>query len=358
MPMKLLTSPIELRCTPVRVEGAVAVLGGSFDQLGLIRTIRQKGLRALVFDSNPQAVGCREADEHAPVSSRKVDDIVGFCRQYCKRQPLVGITTAGSDIPHILAAVGAAIDLPAVSLETGRLATHKYLMKERFREAGIPIPWFAYASSAAELRRMARDRDYQIIMKPVDASGSWGVFHPRPIDDLDLLFHQTASVGSVGKVMVEEYLAGPQVSTESIVLEDRSFTPACALRNYDERERFRPQIMQNGSDQPGDFTPEQVEACADLTVRAARALGILRGVVKGDLVIHPTRGPMVIEIAARVSAGHFADSQIPLATGVNVMDAVVDIATGCDPDVTSLTPDRHRAASSRFFFPRPGTLRD
>ncbi len=353
--MKTLTPPIPLRTTPARVDGTVVVLGGSIDQLGMIRTIRQKGLRALVLDSNPQALGRQEADDFAPVSSRDVPAIVEFCRHY-HRDRIVGVTTAGSDIPHIMAGVGSALDLPAVSPETGRLGTHKYLMKERFAECGVPIPWFGYVSSATDLQRLAEERDYQIIMKPVDASGSFGVFHPRPEDDLALLFERTAGVGKVGRVMVEEYITGPQISTETILVDERSYTPTCARRNYDQRDWFRPQIMENGAEQPGGFTPEQVAACAELATRAGRALGITRGIAKGDLVIHPERGPMVIEIAARISAGSFADGTIPVATGVNILDAVVDLATGCDPDVNSLTPDRQRAAALRFFFPAPGSL--
>ncbi len=351
----MLTPPIPLRTTPARVDGTVVVLGGSIDQLGMIRTIRQKGLRALVLDSNPQALGRQEADDFAPVSCRDVPAIVEFCRHY-HRDRIVGVTTAGSDIPHIMAGVGSALDLPAVSPETGRLGTHKYLMKERFAECGVPIPWFGYVSSATELQQLAEERDYQIIMKPVDASGSFGVFHPRPEDDLALLFERTAGVGKVGRVMVEEYIEGPQISTETILLDDQDFTPTCARRNYDEREHFRPQIMQNGSEQPGGFTPDEVAACEALTAQAGRALGITRGVAKGDLVIHPERGPMVIEIAARISAGHFADGIIPIATGVNILDAVVDIAVGCAPDVKSLIPNRQRAAAVRFFFPAPGLL--
>ena len=350
------TTRIPLRCTPARVEGTVAVLGASMDQLSVIKTIRAKGLRALAFDSDPNSIAATEADDFVTISNRDIDAVVEYCRSYSTKHPVIGVTTIGSDIPHIVAAIATKLDLPSVSIDTGRKATHKFLMKERFRECGIPIPWFRYASSAIELRKLAEENDYRIIMKPVDAAGSYGVFHPRPQDDLDELFEKTSAVGKVGRVMVEEYLEGVQVSTESIIVDDTGYTPGMARRNYDERELFRPQIMQNGSDQPGDFTKEEIEACGELTIRAGRALGITRGVAKGDLVIHPERGPMVIEIAARLSSGHFADGLVPIASGVNLIDAVVDIAVGCDPDPSVFVPDRNKAASTRFFFPKPGRL--
>ena len=352
----LFTPPIPLRCRPAQVEGTVVVLGASMDQRPLIRTIRAKGLRALAIDSNPNSVAFPEADDFTTTSNRDVEAVVKYCQSYSRKYPIVGVTTMGSDIPHIVAAIAKALDLPSIPVETGQIATHKFRMKERFSEHGIPIPWFRYVDSAGELRRLAVEHDYRIIMKPVDASGSFGVFHPRPEDDLDELFARTAAVGKVGRVMVEEYLEGIQVSTQSVIVGEQGYTPGVAYRNYDEREMFRPQIMQNGSDQPGGFTEEQIKACGELTVAAGRALGITHGVAKGDLVIHPERGPMVIEIAARLSAGHFADGMIPVATGVNPLDAVVEIAVGCDPDPATFEPDRNQAAMTRFFFPEPGRL--
>lgn len=353
----LLTDPIPLHCTPSRVEGTVVVLGASFEQLPLIRTIRGKGLRALALDHNPQAHAFADSDDHAFVSTRDVDAIVQFCRSYRKKHRIVGVTTMASDIPHILAAVGNALDLPAVSLETGKLATQKYLMKERFREAGVPVPWFRYVDNPRQLESVAKHRDYQIVMKPVDATGSWGVYKPRPTDDLDELFAKTASVGKVGRVMVEEYVPGVQVSTQSVLLEHTSYTPGVGYRNYEQLDTFLPRITQNGCEVPGMLTPEQIAACAELTVCAGRALGITRGDAKGDLVIHPDRGPMVIEIAARLSAGNFTDTLVPLATGVNVIDAAVNVAVGEDPDPAVLVPKNGKAAATRYFFPEPGTLK-
>ena len=75
------TPPLPLRTTHARVEGTVMVLGGSHDQCAMIRTIRQKGLRALVVDRDPKAVGFALADEHAVVSTRDVDALIALGRK-------------------------------------------------------------------------------------------------------------------------------------------------------------------------------------------------------------------------------------------------------------------------------------
>ncbi|MFC1705293.1 ATP-grasp domain-containing protein [Planctomycetota bacterium] len=310
------------------------------------------------MDANPTSYGFGIADAHAVVSTRDVEAVVAFCRGYARKFPVLGVTTMGSDIPDVLAKVCAALDVPAVSERSAALATHKYSMKNRLRECNVPVPWFRYVANVAELVGCARARDHQIVIKPVDSSGSRGVFFPRPEDDLEVLFSQSRAAARCGSVIVEEYVPGVQVSTESIIWDDRSWTTGMARRNYDMLECTRPWIVENGGEQPGLFSREAQERCAALTVRAARALGLQRGVVKGDLVLHPDRGPLVIEVALRLSGGHFADALVPIATGVNIIDAVVDIAVGDAPQDEAFEPTHERVGVLRYFFPKPGTLRE
>ena len=62
----------------------------------------------------------------------------------------------GSDIPDIVSQVSQYLGTPGPSHETARLATDKYLMKLRFKERGIPIPWFDMTPGFA-------DRNYELL---------------------------------------------------------------------------------------------------------------------------------------------------------------------------------------------------
>ena len=67
-----------------------------------------------------------------------------------------------------------------------------------------------------------------------------------------------------------------------------------------------------------------------------RALGIDNGAAKGDLKL-TSRGPMVGEIAARLSGGYMSGWTFPLASGVEVTAAGLRVAAGLDPG--DLSPD-------------------
>jgi len=206
-----------------------------------------------------------------------------------------------------------------------------------------------------ELARIAAERGPDLVLKPVDRSGSRGVFLLDEKSNLSELFACAQEFSYSGRVQVEEYLTGPQISTETILFEGRALTPGFADRNYDLLDRFRPQIMENGGWVPSLCSAEERARVEDVVVRASLALGIETGVTKGDVVL-TAEGPKVIEIAARLSGGDFCASLVPHGCGINYVRAAVRLALGEEPDFAELEPRFERAVANRYFFPEPGRL--
>ena len=155
--------------------------------------------------------------------------------------------------------------------------------------------------------------------------------------------------------MVEEYLDGLQISTESIMHKGKAYTPGFADRNYEMLEIYAPNIIENGGWVPSIVTLEQRTAVEILVEQAALALGVTEGVVKGDVVL-TDRGPVMIEMAARLSGGDFCESLIPIGCGVNIVEAAINVAIGHQPDLGKLRPQWNRGVVNRYFFPEPGRL--
>jgi len=79
-------------------------------------------------------------------------------------------------------------------------------------------------------------------------------------------------------------------------------------------------------------------------------LGISKGVAKGDVVISPSKGPMIIEMAARLSGGDFSESLVPLGSGVNYIESVIKIAMGAIPNWKKLKEKFYKSVANRYFF--------
>ena len=335
----------------------ILIVSGGAEALPGIRLAKRMGLHVVVSDGSPEAPGLAEADDRLIASTYDVLATVEAASEYSRAvRPLDGVICVAADVPVTVASVAEALGLPGISVESARLAADKMAMKQRFVERGIAVPWFQEIGGAAELRAAVADRGLPLVIKPVDSRGARGVLRLVAGVDLDWAFGHAREWSPTGRVMVEEYLTGPQLSTESLLLDGVGHTPGFTDRNYEYLDRFSPWIIENGGHQPSVLSDDAQKAVADLAVRAGLALGISTGIVKGDMVLTPS-GPKVIEVAARLSGGWFSTDQIPLATGVDLVGAAIRVALGDPVAAEYLAPAFHHGVAIRYFFPQPGRVR-
>jgi hypothetical protein len=109
---------------------------------------------------------------------------------------------------------------------------------------------------------------------------------------------------------------------------------------------------------PTRFPPEQQRALLDAFDRAVRSLGIAGehscGAAKGDIKLS-SRGPMIGEVAARLSGGYMSGWTYPYASGVEPIRAAIQMALGRRPE--GLSPSRSWTCAERAFISIPGRVR-
>ncbi len=321
-----------------------------------IARAKELGLEVVASDVRPEAPGLALADHAVVASVYDPEETLAAAQSFAARvRAPDGVLCVAADAPRTAARLCEAFDLPGVSVQTARLASDKLAMKERLAADGVPVPWFRSVSDARELAELADKEDLPLVVKPVDSRGARGVVRLTGAVDPAWAFATALTHSPSGRVMVEHFLDGPQVSTESLVLGDAVATPGFADRNYALLDRFAPFVLENGGELPS-LLPEDVRsATCDAVARATRSLGLSVGVAKGDVVVHRGR-PMIIELAARLSGGYLCSHHIPLSTGVDFIGAAIRQAVGQRVDASELAPRRTRGVAQRFVFPRPGRV--
>jgi hypothetical protein len=88
-------------------------------------------------------------------------------------------------------------------------------------------------------------------------------------------------------------------------------------------------------------------------IQGIRALGIDNGAAKGDIKL-TSRGPMIGEIAARLSGGYMSGWTYPYASGVNPVHGAICAALGREPE--GLAPVRDWTSAERAFISIPGIV--
>jgi biotin carboxylase len=339
------------------MQKTLILLGAGGECVHAILHAKKLGYRVLATDKNPQACGATVADEFLPLCAYTPEESVAGLLAWRERggDP-GGVLCVAVDAPTTVAAVGQALNLPAISVETAQLATDKLAMKDRFKARGIPIPWYAPARDSKDIREAAKDIGYPLVIKPVDSRGARGVLRLTPDVDVDWAFETAQKASPTGRVMLEQFLDGPQVSTEGLMVNGVAHIPGFSDRNYEFLERFAPHIIENGGDLPSLLPEKAQQEIRELTGRAALALGLTHGPVKGDMLWHDGKA-YVIEIAARHSGGYFVTHEIPWNTGIDLLGASIHMAMGKFPAPETLVPQSRREVCQRWIFAPAGRVR-
>jgi biotin carboxylase len=330
------------------------IVSGGVEAADAARRAKEMGLYVVVSDINPEAPGFAYADSCliADVYGPDMTAAAAF-RFHTKIRKIDGVICVAADAPLTVAAVNERLGLSGITRTTAELACDKLAMKRRFAEAGVPVPWFSDVATPHALQRIAIERGRDLVIKPVDSRGSRGVQRLARLQDLDKAFEFARSHSPTQRVMVEQYLEGPQISTESIVAGGRCHTPGFSDRNYEYLERYAPYFIENGGDLPSHLPTDIQEKVKEVVSRAAAALGVVDGTVKGDIVVH--KGEVyVIELAARLSGGFFCTREIPLNTGVDFVGNAIRVALG-EP-IEDLEPKYQKPVIQRYAFPKAGRV--
>jgi biotin carboxylase len=336
----------------------ILILGASSDQTFMIKTAKDMGLGTVVLDGNKNAPGLNIADIAEPLDFSQINKTIDFVSDLKQKHiNLCGVNTMGSDIPDIVSKISRYFKWIGPNEQTAQIATNKLKMKQHFIRGGIQVPLFKLVQNTTEITKIWNGwKSEKIIIKPTDRSGARGVSVVSQENDIKNAFNEAIINSNVKEVIIEEFVDGPQVSTESILYDGKSFTPGFADRVYNTTLSFYPHVIENGGWVPSNLPKEQIKKIKELVENASKYLGINKGTSKGDVVIHPKKGPMIIEIAARLSGGDFCESLVPLSSGVNYVQDALKISIGEPPNWESLLPKKDFVVANRYFFLPEGRL--
>jgi len=332
-------------------------ISGGTEAVPGIKLAKSMGLRVLVTDGNNKAPGFKYADDFAIISTYDIPKTVSFAIEYNRKiKKIDGVMTLASDVPLTVSSVANALKLPGNTIQSAKLASDKLLMKKKFFRDSIPIPIFAEIEDKDGIERFIGKHGYPVVIKPVDSRGARGVLRLTNGVDLSEALRISQTQSPSNTVIIEKFLDGPQISTESIIYNGSIYTPGLSNRNYEYLETFSPYIIENGGDLPALLTKKQKSEIDEVLFNAAKSLGIERGSLKGDIVC-TEEGPKIIEIAARLSGGWFCTDQIPLSTGVDIVAATISLALGGEIAAQDLIPKYNRGVATRYFFAKPGYVK-
>lgn len=332
------------------------IIGAAEEHCIGIRTAQKLGHRVFAIDGNPSAVGLHVADASAVVSTYDAEKALAAAEVHIAGGGQIdGVMTLASDVPFTVAYVAEKLGLPGIGTESALLASEKMLMKDKFLQHDVPMPAYREATCPEDLISFTLEHGLPVVVKPVDSRGARGVQLIQTQPELAASFDIAKEYSPTGRVMIESYLPGPQLSTEGFMIDGVAHVPSIFDRNYERLQMYAPFIVEDGGEMPSIYSSVYRDEIHAVMQQSALALGIRTGVIKGDLVIHDGR-VKVIELAARMSGGFFGTVAAPVSNGVDLVETNIRIALGEKVTLSELEPKHHRGGAIRFAFPPVGTI--
>jgi biotin carboxylase len=232
-------------------------------------------------------------------------------------------------------------------------------MRQCFKNAGLPSPEFACVSSVpAQWPPEAAAGEgldgYPLVVKPVDNMGGRGCRRVRNLEELQAAAGEALEFSRSGRAIVEAFMEGPEFSVDALVYGEEIIICGLADRHI----CFSPYFIEMGHTMPTAFKQEAREQMLETFRAGIRALGIAgpghAGAAKGDIKLSP-RGPMIGEIAARLSGGYMSGWTYPYASGVEPARGAILACLGRKP--VGLEPQKDWTSAERAFISIPGKVR-
>ena len=264
---------------------------------------------------------------------------------------------AVGDRPAVLAAEAAyAMGIPFHPPAAVRACHDKYLARQLFQAAGLPVPAFFRVPLREPPAEVERRAPYPCVLKPLGLSASRGVIRANTpsefvaaFERIKALLEKSADLRVAREehdsyLQVEAYIPGREFAVEGIVTRG----VARILAVFDKPDPLEgPFFEETIYVTPTRETAAVEQAIREAVIKAVRALGLYHGPFHAELRFNET-GAWMLEVAARPIGG-LCSKALRFGEGMPLEEMLLRHALG--EDVSSL--DLAERASGVMMIPTP-----
>jgi biotin carboxylase len=341
----------------VYMKETIIILGAGVMQGPVINIAKELGFYAVALDGSSSAPCVSLADRFEQIDLKDKEGIEAFARSIQGTTSRLGIMTAGTDFSANVAWVAEKLGLPGIPYESALNASDKSRMRECFKKADLPSPDFITITET-DLPLTPHSPfpplNFPLVIKPVDNMGSRGCRRIDSAEELNEAAKTAIGFSRSGRAILEGYMEGPEFSVDAIVYHGE--ITICGLA--DRHIFFPPYFIEMGHTMPTVIEEEKQTAILDTFRAGIHALGLAGkeniGAAKGDIKL-TAKGPMIGEIAARLSGGYMSGWTYPYSSGALPIKAAILAAMGREPE--GLIQTKKWTCAERAFISIPGTVK-
>ena len=313
----------------------ILILGAGLMQKPAILSAKEAGFTVNVIDADDKAVAIPYADTFRKIDLKDKEGILAYAKELkASEGGLAAVFTAGTDFSASVSYVCDALGLPAHNYQSAVNASVKTVMRQCFKDAGVPSPEFCRVGKEdikgdgqELLSKIQQTMDFPLVIKPVDNMGARGCRMVRNEVEFLPALKVAVECSRTGYAIVEEYMEGPEYSIDALVQNGAFTVTGFAVRHI----KYEPYFIEVGHTMPAVLEQKIHDELISVFALGAKALGLTTGAAKADIK-YTKKGPMIGEIAGRLSGGYMSGWTYPYASDLNLTKQGILIAAGQKPE--------------------------
>ena len=291
----------------------ILILGAGNAQIDAIEYCKSHGYEVVGCSYTTVDSGIPHLDYFEQVDIKSIEGVTGLAKKY----GVSAVYSVGSDIAMPTAMkVSEILGLPHfISYETAETCHSKGKMRETL---GPDFRGNASYILCSTLEEALEYDAFPGMMKPVDSQGQRGCFKVESSEDIRAHFDASIDYSFEGKVIIEEFIDGPEVSVNAY-MQDGELRFAIVSDRYAFDEYPGGIIKKHII--PSSFADKEAqEKTIDLAKRVASKIGVENGPFYCQIKLKNGTEPVILEITPRLDGCHMWNL-IKHYCGADLLDA-------------------------------------
>jgi biotin carboxylase len=329
------------------------ILGAGSEFIEGYLRAKKLNCKIIAVDKDPKAPSLKYADKYINASIHNYLEILKKIKQVkCK---IDGVLAFG-DVSFVAAKLSSYLKTNSIPIKAAKVTSNKFLFKKEIGKF-FNIPKFRKIKNLRQIKSLVNKGKKKYILKPVDNSGARGVIFVDRDSNLDWAFQYSMKYSRSNNYLIaEEFIEGPQLSTEGIVYNGEYIHLSSFDRNYEFINKYKPFIIENGGATPSLVAKKNYKNIYNILSKVVKKLNLKNGTLKGDLIINKNK-IYLIEVATRLSGGWLSSVTIPNSVGVNIIDFAIKNSLRMKIKKEDLLPKFEKKIVQRYLFPKIGLIK-
>ncbi len=242
--------------------------------------------------------------------------------------------------------VNSVLKLQGNSLETIMILKNKQAMRNILNKNNVsPVP-FKIGYGIDDIYDFLVECGESIILKPIDASGSLGIFRIERCTNINEIWENINNLGLQSFIM-EEYIDGQEISVEAFSFNGKH--KIIGITDKYTQENF----VEIGHSMPSQLEANMQKEVIDLVIKFLDTVGLKDGPSHTEIKIS-SKGPKIIESHNRIGGDRIGEL-VNIAYDIDLISLTFKWAFNMVVPPNSLISSK-RGAAIRFFTPPEGIV--